>query len=92
MLVGIKIQEKGLEQFIVTAGYDDIGGSNVITSENKKVVESSRILEKLKKKGIDEERDKELLVIAKKGKYVVSKDLMLKWLRDKSPGANGSGS
>lgn len=55
-------------------------------------MESSRILEKLKKKGIYEETDKEMLVIAKKEKYVVRKDLMLKWLRDKSPGANGSGS
>ncbi|CAI9259115.1 unnamed protein product [Lactuca saligna] len=54
-------------------------------------MESSWILENLKKKGIDEEIDKEILVIAKKGKDV-SKDLMLKLLPNKFPGANGSGS
>ncbi|CAI9281494.1 unnamed protein product [Lactuca saligna] len=91
MLVGIKIQEKGLEQVTITVGYDDLGGSNVITGENKKSMESSWILENLKKKGIDEEIDKEILVIAKKGKDG-SKDLMLKLLPNKFPGANGSGS
>ncbi|CAI9269100.1 unnamed protein product [Lactuca saligna] len=91
MLAGIKIQEKGLEQVTITAGYDDLGGSNVITGENKKSMESSWILENLKKKGIDEEIDKEILVIAKKGKDV-SKDLMLKLLPNKFLRANGSGS
>ncbi|CAH1447686.1 unnamed protein product [Lactuca virosa] len=38
--------------------------------------------------GIEKERDKEMFVIARKEKYVVSKYLMLKWLRDKFPGAN----
>ncbi|CAH1433519.1 unnamed protein product [Lactuca virosa] len=75
-----------------TAGYDDLGGSSVITGENKKGVESSWILEKLNHKGIYEVRDKEMLVSAKNGKYVVSKDLMLKWLQYMFPGANGSGS